>query len=102
MVFQKSSTIQDTNKLIQTMENMISEYWVKTGKERWTSVLKTTVLHGAMHAEIGREVRSSMYHKEQNRDFTKDHVNVTSGNSTKLTKGDAMDISHVKIISGIP
>ena len=42
----------------------------------------------------------SMYHEEQNRDYTKANVNVTSGNSTKLTKGDSKDISHVTTSSG--
>ena len=57
-------------------------------------------LYGAMDAETGRDVRRSMYHEEQNRDYTKANVNVTSGNSTKLTKGDSKDISHVTTISG--
>ena len=63
-------------------------------------VLKTSVLHNAMDAETGREVRRSMYRGEQTKDYTKARVNATPGNSTKLTKGDAMDISHVKTISG--
>ena len=73
------------------------DQWVpgENWQRKIDEVLKMTFLYGAMDAETGREVRRSMYHEEQNRDYTNGHVNVTSGNSTKLTKGDAMDISHV-------
>ena len=50
MVFQKSSNMEETRKLITVLEKKIVEYREKTGKEL-DAVLKTIVLHGAVDAE---------------------------------------------------
>ena len=107
MVFQKSTSIEGTRKLIQAMEKKISEYREKTGKEM-DEVLKTTVIHGAMDAETGREVRRNrvvlsydkikgfieeLYQEEQNRMY----ATVTEGKKPKV---DAMDVGNINALNG--
>ena len=105
MVFQKSTTMEGTRKLIQAMEKKISEYREKTGKEM-DELLKTTVIHGAMDSETGREVRRNrveltyekikgfveeLYQEEQNRAYAT-RVEV------KKTKPDAMEVGNLNNI----
>ena len=106
MVFQKCTNLEGTRKLIQAMEKKISEYREKTGKEM-DEVLKALVIHGAMDAETGREVRRNrvehtyakikgfieeLYQEEQNREYSM----VSDTKKTKNDhKTDAMDVSHL-------
>ena len=107
LVYQKSSSMEGTRKLLQIMEKKMCEYREKTGKEM-DEVLKTTVLHGAMDSETGREMRRNrieltfdkmkgfieeLYIEEQSRDYA------TTVDSRK-NKTDSMDVGAIHALSG--
>ena len=105
MVFQKSTNMEGTRKLITVMEKKIMEYREKTGKEL-DDVLKTTVLHGAVDSETAREIRrnrieitydkmKSFIEELYQEELCRDYAVGSAGNAgNKKKSSEAMDVSN--------